>query len=39
MRGLYFGKVVENELSFLFSTRTIMMQVSTGYLLTNCISD
>ena len=28
-----FGKVVKNELSFLFTTRTIMVQVLTGYLL------
>ena len=28
---MVFGKVVENELSFLFTTRTIMVQVLTGY--------
>ena len=32
-----FGKVVENELSFLFTTRTIMVQVLTGYLLFSSI--
>ena len=35
-----FGKVVENELSFLFKTRTIMVQVLTTYLLfTSIYSD
>ena len=32
-----FGKVFENELSFLFTTRTIMVQVLTGYLLFSSI--
>ena len=32
-----FGKVVENELSFLFTTHTIMVQVLTGYLLFSSI--
>ena len=31
------GKVVENELSFLFAARTIMVQVLTGYLLFSSI--
>ena len=34
---LDFGKVVENVLSFLFTTRTIMVQVLTGYLLFSSI--
>ena len=32
-----FGRVVENELSFLFTTCTIMVQVLTGYLLFSSI--
>ena len=32
-----FGKVVENELSFLFTMRTILVQVLTGYLLFSSI--
>ena len=32
-----FGNAVENELSFLFTTRTIMVQVLTGYLLFSSI--
>ena len=32
-----FGKVVVNELSFLFKTRTIMVHVLTGYLLFSSI--
>ena len=32
-----FGKEVKNELSFLFTTRTIMEQVLIGYLLFSSI--
>ena len=32
-----FGKVDESELSFLFTTRTIMVPVLTGYLLFSSI--
>ena len=32
-----FGKVVENELTSMFTTRTIIVQVLTGYLLFSSI--
>ena len=37
LNAMDFGKVVENELSFLFTMRTIMVQVLTGYLLFSSI--